>query len=681
MKVPAALYAFCAAATLALLASSTARSADVTVTIDPTKDRRAISPLIYGVNFGTAAQMNRVRFPVRRWGGNSTTRYSWQDDISNRASDWFYYNIEEPNPNPATLPHGSTTDRFIDEARAAFSEPLITVPTIGWTPRDRVRRWGFSVSKYGAQQNTECTVTGFPTWCQPDAGNGIRTNGTAITGNDPTDTSRVIGPDFVTAWMAHIASRVGTAGQGGVKYFALDNEPMLWNSTHRDVFPNPLTYDGLWQRTQSYAAAVKAQDPNVRVMGFSPWGYCDYFTSAADVIPSNCIDGPDRQAHGGLPLVEWYLLKSRQYEDAQGVRLIDLLDIHYYPQANGVALSTDESAATSAGRLRSLKSLYDPAYTDESWIPGSVFLIPRMKQWIAARAPGTQLAITEYNWGDGGISSALAQAEALAIFGREGVDLATRWVAPEENSLIEDAFRLYLDYDGAGSRVAGETVRTQSTNVDMVGAYTVRGASGRLFVLLFNKDTAAHSVSVALANPPAGLSQPAQLFRFDAANRLGSAGSATPVSGALSLSLPARSATLAVTGFDVPPPPATRFFTLQPCRILDTRDPDGPFGGPALAAGSDRAFAVAGRCAIPPTAKAISANVVALGSAQAVNLTTYAADLPAPNVTTVQTGAGKTRASATIIGLAADGTGRFAARSTAPAGKVHVIVDVNGYFE
>ena len=53
-----------------------------------------------------------------------------------------------------------------------------------------------------------------------------------------------------------------------------------------------------------------------------------------------------------------------------------------------------------------------------------------MKAWIAARYPGTKLALTEYNWGgDTGVSSALAQAEALAIFGREGVDLATRWVS------------------------------------------------------------------------------------------------------------------------------------------------------------------------------------------------------------------------------------------------------------
>ena len=44
------------------------------------------------------------------------------------------------------------------------------------------------------------------------------------------------------------------------------------------------------------------------------------------------------------------------------------IDLHYYPQETNVALTSDDSAATAALRLRSLKSLYDPTYVDESWI-------------------------------------------------------------------------------------------------------------------------------------------------------------------------------------------------------------------------------------------------------------------------------------------------------------------------
>ncbi len=318
--------------------------------------------------------------------------------------------------------------------------------------------------------------------------------------------------------MAHIAGRVGAAGAGGVRFFALDNEPDLWNSTHRDVHAAPLSYDEIWQRTVDYASAIKAQDPDALVTGPVPWGWCAYFWSALD----GCGDGgPDLSGHGDVHYLEWYLQKAHDYETANGVRLVDYLDIHYYPQAGGVALSDDEGVA--ALRLRSLKGLYDPGYVDESWIGtccgAAVDLIPRMKGWIDARYPGTKLAITEYNWGgDAGISSALAQAEALAIFGREGVDLAARWVAPAPGSRVEDAFRLYLDYDGLGSTVAGDSVQAASASVDEVGAYAVAGTGTRLFLLLFNKATAARDAAVTF---PAALHWRARLWRFDAASALG----------------------------------------------------------------------------------------------------------------------------------------------------------------
>src|SRR5262249_23159174 len=279
--------------------------------------------------------------------------------------------LGRPTPHP-------TAAGGVDARRAAGGERIVTARLIGWTPIDRVRRWGFSVAKYGPQQATECTVTGFPPWCEPDAGNGNHPDGTPITGNDPHDTSREIGPDFVTGWLAHIAGRVGTAGQGGPRLFALDNEPDLWNSTHRDVHPTPLSYDEIWQRTADYASAIKAQDSDALVMGPVPWGWCAYFWSALD----GCSDGgPDLAAHGGVHYLEWYLKQAHDYETANGVRLVDYLDIHYYPQANGVALTDDESVA--ALRLRTLKSLYDPSYIDESWIgtccgSTAVNLIPSM---------------------------------------------------------------------------------------------------------------------------------------------------------------------------------------------------------------------------------------------------------------------------------------------------------------
>ena len=643
----------------------------VTVSVDTRLDRRAVSPQIFGVNFGTAAQAASLKWPVRRWGGNSVTRYNWQNDTSNKGMDWFFMNVPDDNPDPGSLPFGSSADRFLAETRAASGEPILTVPLIGWTPKSRAKSWGFSVAKYGAQAQTECTATGNASWCTADAGNGVRSGGGNVTGNDPLDTSIAIGPSFVTAWMDHLAAQFGTAGSGGIRYYALDNEPALWDSTHRDVHPQPLTFDELWTKTRDVAAAIKAKDPAAVVFGPVSWGWCEYFYSGAD----NCSpNGADFLAHGSVPLTQWYLWQVRQYQEAHGVRLVDVLDVHYYPQAPGVALSGDESAATSARRLRSLRGLWDPTYADESWIPDAVRLIPRMKAWIAAELPGTKLAITEYSWGnDDGLSSALAQAEALGIFAREGVDVATRWVAPTAGSVVEDAFRLWLDYDGAGARVAGTSVRAASSAPDAVSGYAVEAPGGPLRVVLVNRDTVQRPVTVTVA---AGGFWTARLFGFDGSTRLASLGTASLGGGSVTLDLPPRSARL-LEATSAAAPSGALFYPLTPCRLLDTRNATGPFGGPALAAGAARSFALSqAPCGVPADAAAVAVNVSTTDATATGTLTLYPGTGAAPGTTTVPFRPGAIRSNNAIMGLAG---GVLSAVNTASTGQVHVIVDVSGY--
>jgi len=644
----------------------------VTISVDPSLDRRPVSPFIFGVNFGADAQAASLKWPARRWGGNAVTRYNWQNDTSNKGMDWFFMNVPDDNPDPGALPFGSSADRFLAATRAAGGEPILTVPLIGWTPKSREKSWGFSVTKYGAQTQTECTATGNASWCQPDAGNGVRPGGANVTGNDPLDTSVAIGPSFVTAWMDHLAAQFGTAGSGGVRWLALDNEPALWDSTHRDVHPQPLTFDELWSKTRDVAAAIKAKDPSAVVFGPVSWGWCEYFYSAADGCSPN---GADFLAHGSVPLTQWYLRQVRQYEEQHGVRLVDVLDVHYYPQASGVALSDDESAATSARRLRSLRSLWDPAYVDESWIPDAVRLIPRMKEWIAAELPGTKLAITEYSWGnDDGLSSALAQVEALGIFAREGVDVATRWVAPAAGSLVEDAFRLWLDYDGAGARVAGASVRASSSAMDAVSGYAVEAPGGPLRVVLVNRDTALRPVTLSVAG---GGSRAVRLFGFDGEARLAPLGSGALSGGQLVIDLPARSARLVEVAAN-PSPSGARFFPLTPCRLLDTRNAEGPFGGPALAASETRRYVAAqGACGVPADAVALALNVTVAGPETSGALTLFPGLGAPPGTTSISFAAGRTRANNAVVGVA-DGVLSVAGRHA--SGSVHVVVDVSGYF-
>lgn len=206
-------------------------------------------------------------------------------------------------------------------------------------------------------------------------------------------------------------------------------------------------------------------------------------------------------------------------------------------------MTAEGDASLQALRLRSVKDLYDPAYASESWIGQPVRLIPRMRELIDQRCPGLGLAITEYNWGQDGISSALAQAEVLAVFGREGVFAAMRWVVPDAGTRMEDAFRLFLNYDGGGARVTGTSRSSVSSDVDRIGAYAVESPTGDLVVLLFNKSTSTENANVAIAQPVSGT---AAVYRFTEGSALGPAGSLEVISGAADLVLPARSATLVV---------------------------------------------------------------------------------------------------------------------------------------
>ena len=493
------------------------------------------------MNFAAPSLAAELRLPVDRYGGNATTRYNWQNDTANRASDWFFENIPNDNPNPAQLPDGSESDRFVDQDRSTGAKTVMTVPLIGWTPKSRAYACGFSVSKYGAQQQIDSP------W-HSDCGNGVRTGGAVIAGNDPLDTSVPITQTFVQNWMQHLVGRYGTAANGGVLFYDLDNEPMLWNSSHRDVHPAPTSYEEMRTLTYAYAPAMKIVDAGVQILGPVEWGWSAYFYSALDGATGNS----DRLAHGNVPFVPWYLQQMSAYEQQAHTRILDYLDLHYYPQADGVTISPAGDTNTQALRLRSTRSLWDPTYVDESWIAQTaegpyVRLIPRMRDWVNANYPGTKIAIGEYNWGGlEDINGALAQADVLGIFGREAVDLAGLWDPPNASQPGAFAFRLYRNYDGAAHSFGDVSVQAASTDQGQLAIYAAqRSGDHALTLMVINKTLAPLTTGVSLTGWSSGT---AQVFRYSALN-LGAIvrQSDQPVSaGGFSTTFPASSITLFV---------------------------------------------------------------------------------------------------------------------------------------
>jgi hypothetical protein len=213
------------------------------------------------------------------------------------------------------------------------------------------------------------------------------------------------------------------------------------------------------------------------------------------------------------------------YEQLHGVRILDYLDLHIYPQVNGVFSENLGSSSVQAARLRSTRQLWDPSYVHEGWINQPVYLIPRMKQWVNDNYPGTKLAITEYNWGAHSyLNGALAQADLLGIFGREGVDLALLFDSPYSNGGLFTAtspgayaFRMYRNYDGNGHRFGEMSVRAASALTDSLTIFAAQRLSdGALTLMVINKTTSPLTGDISLANfsPTAQ----AEVYRYSAAN-------------------------------------------------------------------------------------------------------------------------------------------------------------------
>jgi len=118
------------------------------------------------------------------------------------------------------------------------------------------------------------------------------------------------------------------------------------------------------------------------------------------------------------------------------------------------------------------------------------------------------------------------------------------------------------------------------------------------------------------------------------------------------------------------------FYTLSPCRAVDTRTGDGG----AIAAGATRSFSLAGRCGLTTAVKSVSLNVTAVAGSAPGNVVVYPGDLVAPQTSTVNFSAGQTCANNAVVGLATNGTGTLGAKNRATTA-VNLIIDVSGYFK
>lgn len=198
---------------------------ETNITVDVSRNRHPISPLIYGVNFGTTKQLQLLRAPVNRLGGAAAEVYDYHSGARNAGNNWFY---ESYPANKADILAQYGED-FISLTQRAGADSLITIPMMGWVAKlgpNRTRLSSYSIAKYGLQKSTDAHG-------MTEAGNGIRLDGGVIH-NDPNDAMQPDTPGREAVW---VRSLLKNRRSGETRYYLLGNEPSLWHENRRACIP------------------------------------------------------------------------------------------------------------------------------------------------------------------------------------------------------------------------------------------------------------------------------------------------------------------------------------------------------------------------------------------------------------------------------------------------------------
>ena len=458
-----------------------------------------ISSLIYGANFLTDDDATAAGAPEGPWagarlpagmtlnriGGNRMSAYNWRLNVSNAGQDYRYQNDRYLS---ASSEAGAAVRSRFDATRKRGAALLVTVPMLPFV----------AGNANALPLDTSETTADYR--LSKDFVPNRATRG-------PRDVPNTVYQDEFVQWLADLTARSGAAATSNPLLISLDNEPDIWHDTHQEIMsrvsgrPALQTYDGFVATSLDYARAIKRRLPSALIFGPAVATYAGMLTLGRHPAPD--------PKHGTRPFLEYYLERMRAADAQSGVRLLDVLDVHWYP-ASGTTSGeiTNDFAPQTADmiekRLQAPRSLWDPTYNEGSWVTlaswGPIALVPRLRRMITQFYPGTKIAITEYYYGRGGdISGGLAQADVLGIFGREGVFAAALWPqagiwsAPYLGSGARayayafGAIRLFRNYDGNGATFGDIGVQATTSHPITTSVYASRDNIGRLVLVAINK--------------------------------------------------------------------------------------------------------------------------------------------------------------------------------------------------
>jgi mannan endo-1,4-beta-mannosidase len=251
------------------------------------------------------------------------------------------------------------------------------------------------------------------------------------------------------------------------------------------------------ERSVALSLAVKNVDPCAQILGPVSYGFGGYH---------NFQDANDwaSLSNGYNWFLDYYLDRMEANSVAAGKRLLDVLDVHWYPEARNNTLpypdgnritETIRTTEMFNARMQAPRTLWDSGYSEISWIQqwnsDHLPILPELFQSINNYYPGTKLAITEFDYGDqNNFSGGIATADVLGIFGKYGIYIANYWGGGVEANYVHAAYNIYRNYDGSYSTFGDTNVpagMSDKVNSSIYASITEFSAS-ELHLIVINKN-------------------------------------------------------------------------------------------------------------------------------------------------------------------------------------------------
>jgi hypothetical protein len=447
-----------------------AANLSINVSIDTNQGKTPISQYIYGGNW----DFNDAALTAKRLGGNRMTGYNWENNFSSAGSDWQHssdtFLLSNGNvPKDQWTQPASVITSFHDQNQTKnIPYSLVTLQAAGFVSADS----SGTVSEAEAAPSTR--------WKEVKFNKGSALSLTP----DTTD-----GSVYMDELVNFLTYKYGSASTSkGIKAYAIDNEPALWPHTHARIHPGQTTCSEILGKNVELSKVIKKLDPASEVYGPVLYGFGAYndFQGSPDW---NNVKENYRW------FLDYYLDNMKKNSESEGKRLLDVLDLHWYPEAQGggIRITTNDTTNIDCNkaRLQAPRTLWDSTYKEDSWIAQwfSQFLplLTNIKSSIDKYYPGTKLAFTEYSYGaDNHITGGIAQADVLGIFGKYGVYAANIWGG---GSYTASGFNLYQNYDGKGSKYGDTNVECNTSDVvnSSIYASIVGSSDNKLHIMVMNK--------------------------------------------------------------------------------------------------------------------------------------------------------------------------------------------------